>query len=300
LNVGPVRLAAEAQIRNGGNSATGNAFQGDVGFDYQGLSMDFIGGKIYDAASVSTTLSTTQVNQLTSNQAGGAAAAALLGPGYAIPCSLGCSSAVISDNTVFSVGAKYTIGQWKLYGGYEHIQYANPNNPLQPGAFAQGGYNFAFVNNNNYATNRNQNVFWAGVKYSATPTLDIAASYYGIRQGFYTVGAGPGAAGNNTFASIPGMGTAAIPGGLASQAAACAITGASSPGCSGALDMVGLLVDWRFARHFDFYAGVAYTQKTGGLASGFVLATNNGALSGVGVNNKVSTYDPGIGLRYQF
>ena len=52
LNVGPVRLAAEAQLRNGGNSATGNAFEGDVGFDYMGFSMDFVGGKIYDANSV--------------------------------------------------------------------------------------------------------------------------------------------------------------------------------------------------------------------------------------------------------
>src|ERR1700728_809688 len=62
LNVGPVRLAAEAQLRNGGNSATGNAFEGDIGFDYMGLGMDFVGGKIWDANSVSTTLSTGQVN----------------------------------------------------------------------------------------------------------------------------------------------------------------------------------------------------------------------------------------------
>jgi hypothetical protein len=59
-------------------------------------------------------------------------------------------------------------------------------------------------------------------------------------------------------------------------------------------------MDWRFARHFDFYAGVSYSQKTGGLANGFVLSNNNGALSGVNVNNKVSNYDPGVGLRYQF
>ena len=52
LNVGPVRLAAETQLRNGGNSATGNAFEGDIGFDYMGFSMDFVGGKIYDANSV--------------------------------------------------------------------------------------------------------------------------------------------------------------------------------------------------------------------------------------------------------
>jgi predicted porin len=295
VNIGPVRLAAEAQLRNGGNSATGNAFEGDIGFDYQGFSMDFVGGKSYDAASVGTTLTTAQVNALTSNQAGLATVGGVAGgtpvagPGYAIPCSLGCASAVISDNTVFQVAGKYTIGQWKLYAGYEHIQFANPNNPLQPGAFAEGGYNFAFVNNNNYLTNRNQHVFWAGVKYAVTPTFDVAASYYGIRQEFYTVGAGPAA---GTFSNVPGG-----PAANATQAAACATLGTASPGCRGALDMFALAVDWRFARHVDFYAGVAYSQKTGGLASGFVLATNN---TGTNVNNRVSTYDPGIGLRYQF
>src|SRR5579863_2750649 len=70
VNVGPVRFAAEVQLRNGGNSSTGNAFEGDIGFDYMGLSMDFLGGHISDANSVGTTLSTAQVNQLTSNQAG--------------------------------------------------------------------------------------------------------------------------------------------------------------------------------------------------------------------------------------
>jgi predicted porin len=305
LNVGPVRFAAEAQLRNGGNSTTGNAFQGDIGFDYLGFSMDFLGGKIYDANSVGTTLSTTQVNQLTSNQAGSATnlatGGALIGPGYAIPCSLGCLSGVISDNTQFAIGAKYIIGPWKFYGGYEHVTYSNPNNPMQPGAFSAGGYNVAFVNNNNYATNRNINIFWAGVKYAVTPTFDIMGSYYGIRQDYYTVGAGPGVAGNNTFSSIPGLGLAAAPSGAASQAAACAIKGSSSPGCAGAVDMIGVMMDWRFARHFDFYAGVSYSQKTGGFANAFVLSNNNGAIGTATLtNNRVSNYDPGLGLRYQF
>ena len=156
LNVGPVRFAAEAQLRNGGNSTTGNAFEGDVGFDYLGFSMDFVGGKIYDANSVGTTLSSAQVAALTGNQLAGGVGST----GYAIPCSLGCLSGVISDNTVFAVAGKYTIGQWKIYAGYEHIQYANPNNPMQPGAFSAGGYNVAFVNNNNYFTDRNLNIFW--------------------------------------------------------------------------------------------------------------------------------------------
>src|ERR1700743_836448 len=85
LNVGPVRLAAEAQLRNGGNITTGNAFQGNVGFDYAGLSMDFVAGKTYDAMLVPTSLSTAQMAALANNQAG---LAGFGGPGYAISCSL--------------------------------------------------------------------------------------------------------------------------------------------------------------------------------------------------------------------
>ena len=56
-------------------------------------------------------------------------------------------TATVSDDTVFSVGARYTIGPWKLFGGYEHINYSNPNNPLLPGAFLQGGFIAGAVNN---------------------------------------------------------------------------------------------------------------------------------------------------------
>jgi hypothetical protein len=291
VNVGPVRFALEAQLRGGSNSSTGNAFEGDVGFDYQGLSVDFLGGKITNAVAVGTTLSTAQVNQLTANQLG----SVNNGLGYAIPCAFGCLSGTTSDDTVFQIFAKYTIGAWKIYGGYEHIQFANPNNPLQPGAFTPGGYNLAFIQNNQYLTDRNQHVFWIGAKYAITPTLDIAASYYGIRQESFTVGAGAGAAGNPTFFSVPGGPVAS-----ATQAANCAINSASSAGCSGAVDQFGLVLDWRFARHVDFYAGIGYTQKSGGLLNTFVTSTNNGALTGNNVNTRGSTYTPGAGLRYQF
>jgi hypothetical protein len=89
-----VRFAVEAQLRNGGNSSTGNAFQGQIGFDYMGLSMDFLGGKIEDAVS-SGILSAAQLSAL--NAMG-------VAPGN------GLLSVTVSDNTVFSVDAKYTIG----------------------------------------------------------------------------------------------------------------------------------------------------------------------------------------------
>jgi predicted porin len=288
------------QLRNGNNSAVGNAFEGDIGFDYMGLSMDFLGGKIYDQNSVATTLSTAQVQAISNNQITNAG-----GPGYAIPCGLGCLSGTISDNTVFQIGARYTIGPWKLYGGYEHLSFSNPNNPLLPGANAIGGYNIAIVNNNNYVTNRNQDVFWIGAKYAITPTLDIAASYYGIRQHFFTQGAGAGAGGNNTFFNTPG-GPLNL-GSQAAQLAACAANSASQTNCAGGEDMIGIAIDWRFARHVDFYAGVAYSQRNGGLASGFATSNFNTpgltvAATGICATcaTRVSTFDPGMGLRYQF
>ncbi len=263
LNVGPVRLAGLAQLRNGGNSATGNAFEGDVGFDYMGFSMDFVGGKIYDANGISTTLSSAQMLQINASGIG---------------CSLGCVSSVVSDNTIFAVAGKYTIGPWKLYAGYEHIQYANPDNPLVgiangSTAFMMGGYNIAFANNTFFTSDKVLQSFWVGAKYAVTPNLDIMGSYYGYRQNSFMSATNP--LGNCTT-SI-------------------------SPACSGSMDAVSLAMDWRFARHMDFYAGVMYSQKQNGLISGYVLSATNLNVPGtVNTLNKASNYDPSVGLRYQF
>jgi predicted porin len=305
LNVGPVRMAIETQLRNGNNSGVGNAIEGDVGFDYMGLSMDFLGGKVNDSVSFAGgPLSSAQVVAITSNQAG---TAGFAGPGYAIPCSLGCLPGTVSDNTTFEVAARYTIAQWKFFGGYEHITKANPSNPLQPGATIIGGYNLGFVNNNNFLTNANFNNFWVGVRYSVTPAFDVAASYYHFGQGYFTAGAAAGTTAGTLFMNQPGGPVA-----NGNQAAACAANSAASTGCSGAEDMVGLTLDWRFARHVDLYAGVAYSQRNGGPLNAFSTATNNSVLSaaqttacnngtaGCPLNSKASTYNPGVGLRYQF
>jgi predicted porin len=261
VQVGPVRFAAITQIRNGGNSSTGNAFQGDIGFDYLGLSMDFVGGKIYDAAS-SAPLSPAQL--IGANTGVG---------GTVVSQGLGQVAVTVSDNTMFQVGAKYVIGPWKLYAGYERIDFANPNNPLLPGAFVTGGFIAAAVNNANFPNDRILQTAWAGVKYSITPTLDIAGAYYREWQ--------------NSF----GSGTVA------------GCSDARSSQCSGSLDAVSLVVDWRFAKHMDMYAGVMWSQVQNGLASGFLQAngTNAGTTLPAGQgSNRASSYDPGIGLRYQF
>ena len=145
----------------------------------------------------------------------------------------------------FSVGARYTIGPWKLFGGYEHINYSNPNNPLDPGAFLQGGFIAGAVNNAAFPSDKILQTAWFGVRYAITPALDITGAYYHEWD--------------NTFATAPGT------------LAGCAVLGSSSSQCAGTLDAVSAVIDWRFARHVDVYAGMMWSQVTGGLANNFFV-----------------------------
>jgi predicted porin len=183
-----------------------------------------------------------------------------------INTGLGGVAATISDNTVFQVAAKYTIGPVKLFAGYEHINFANPNNPLAAGAFIEGGYTVFAPNNTNFTSDKILQTVWVGAKYSATRDIDLTLAYYHESQNSFIIGNGSNPTGT--------------------------CNNASSAGCSGQLDAVSFVADWRFARHFDAYAGVMWSQVQNGLVNGFLLAT-----PGV---TKLSVYDPGVGLRYQF
>ena len=259
VGVGPVRFAVEAQLRNGGNSGTGNAFEGDVGFDYLGLSMDFVGGKIYDAVAAAP-LSAAQV---------------LAVPVTPVPTGLGPVAGTVSDNTVFQIAGKYTIGPVKLFAGYERIDYANPNNPLANGAFIAGGYTLFGPNNTNFTTDKILQTAWVGARYAATKDLDLTLAYYHENQNSFVIGNGSNPTGT--------------------------CSSAISGGCSGSLDGVSFVVDWRFARHFDLFAGVMWSQVQNGLANGFLQTnpTGNGVASAT-TGQKANNIDPGVGLRYQF
>jgi predicted porin len=266
VNVGPVRLAVEAQLGNGGNNTgTGNAFEGNIGFDYMGFSMDFLGGHISDAVGIgSAPLTSAQV--ITAATVQGAA----MGTGQI--------AGTISDNTVFQVGARYTIGPWKLFGGYEWIQFSNPQNPLAANSNVAGGFILVAPNNTNFTNDKILQTAWVGVRYSITPALDITGAYYHQWQNSF---------GGAADGSVAGFGAVA------------GCEDARSSKCSGTLDAVSLVVDWRFARHMDMYAGIMYSQVTGGLANNFIVNSAGTTVQSVG-GNKSSNYDPGIGLRYQF
>ncbi len=108
-----------------------------------------------------------------------------------------------------------------------------------PRRFNQGGYNIAFVNNGFYQTDRIMNIFWAGVKYAVTPTLDVMGAYYGYRQNNFLQSSQPG-----TSLVNPAIGGGY--GGINPANVGC--TSSAFAGCSGSMDMVSLAMDWRFAQ----------------------------------------------------
>jgi hypothetical protein len=66
----------------------------------------------------------------------------------------------------------------------------------------------------------------------------------------------------------------------------CAPAGSATPAtCHGTFDAVSFVVDWQFAKKFDAYAGIMFSQVNGGLANGYL--------------NR-STIDPMVGLRFRF
>jgi predicted porin len=264
VGVGPFRFAAEAMLRAGQFSGSqGNAFEGEVGFDYAGFSFDVIGSKIEDAASSSTlnAAQLTAVNTATTNPP--------VGQG------IGVVQSNISDNTGVMVLAKYAIGPVKLYGGYERIDQKNPNNPLSVGSFLPGGYVMGAVNNNAFNTDKITQTFWAGARYAATSNLDLILAYYHIQQ--------------NSWAGVSRGASGAV---VSNTNATATCTDASTNQCSGALDAVSFVVDWRFAKRFDAYAGVVYSQVANGFASGFLALTPG--------STTVTVWSPSVGLKFNF
>jgi predicted porin len=164
----------------------------------------------------------------------------------------GLVAGTVSDNTSVMLLARYGIGPVKLYAGYENIRYVNPTVPLPVGSTIIGGYTLGTVSNAGFPNARDLQVFWTGAKYAVRPDVDLVAAYYHQQQ--------------NSFGAV-----------------SCA--NASLATCSGQLDAVSLLVDYRFAKRFDAYAGAMFSQVSNGLSSGFL--------------NK-STIDPTVGLRFQF
>ena len=169
---------------------------------------------------------------------------------------------IVTDNTAVMVAAKYSLDPFKFFVGYEHIQQFNPSNPLGVGASAQGGYLLSGVENNNLDSPKIVQVAWTGVKFAYDRKTDITLSAYHQWQ--------------NDFRVPP----------------ACPPTSFRAS-CSGFLNEVSLYTDHHFTKRFDAYAGIAYSNVSGGLA----IAIPHGPGVPYNYNSNVA---PTIGGRFSF
>jgi len=142
---------------------------------------------------------------------------------------------IVTDNNAVMATAKYALDLFKFYAGYEYIWQNNPKNPLGVGATDQGGYLMSGVEDNNLDSEKLVQIWWEGIKYTWRSKTDVTLSWYEQRQ--------------NDFRSPP----------------ACS-AGNMRSSCAGTLDEGSLYGDHRFTRHFDGFAGVAYSFVTGGVA----------------------------------
>ncbi len=92
------------------------------------------------------------------------------------------------------------------------------------------------VEDNNLDSQKQVNIWWNGVKYAYDKKTDITLSWYQQRQ--------------NTFRRNP---STCSPGNFRAS-------------CAGTLDEVSLYVDHHFTPRFDGFAGIAYSDVSGGLA----------------------------------
>jgi predicted porin len=250
---GPVHVGAMYQFgSHSGSTDTGYQFQ--LGGEFAGLSFDGYYFKKYDAISVSN-LTNIQVADVVNNcNADVASITATNVPGStATPSTARCYSlntalaGTISDNKTYMITALYNLDPIvpvKLYAGYEKIFFNNPTDPLPVGTVIIGGYVLATVNNTAYDNEKTLQVFWGGLKWSPTPQLELTAAYYGYKQ--------------NSFAT--------------GKDAGCSTT--VSSGCSGNLNALSALIDYKLSKRFDVYFGPFWSSVQNGLANGY-YATNN-------------------------
>jgi predicted porin len=248
---GAVHLGALYQF-SGASGSTNTAMQLQLGLEAGGASVDAYYSKKYNAiataplaatgpnsvallAAMCTTSTTPPVNP---------AGALCFSPSNSLV-------GTISDNETFAVMGSYSFGAPKLFAGYEHITYDNPKNPLTAGSLTIGGYVLAYVNNTAYNNQKTLQVFWAGVKFAATPQLDLTAAYYGYKQNSFATGVNAGC------------------------------SDARSSGCSGTENTVSVVADYRFAKRFDGYFGTFWSGVQDGLANGFLNKSTLTTTTGV-------------------
>ena len=233
---GPARLGLQYQF---GGTVTRNdtGVAADLGFDWRGLSVD--GVYIHKKDEVAgSSLGTSGATSL----------AAATAAGYDATKTI---TGTVFDSDTFTLGARYTWDKFKFYGAYEYVKSSNPSSPLFTGNIDIGGYALYAPTNNAFPHDRIYDLLWAGLRYQATPKLELAGAYYYVHQNSYGTGSNTG----------------------------CSDTRATT--CEGETHVASLVGNYFFSKRFQAYGGVMWSQVVNGMASGYFHNNNISPTAGV-------------------
>ncbi|MGA2079991.1 MAG: porin [Holophaga sp.] len=140
---------------------------------------------------------------------------------------------------------RYKAGDLALKGGYQRQTFSAPSDPAGDQTLTSlYGQPVAAWNVNPFKGVGSQkvlSVWWLGAAYDLTKKLNLAVSYYHVGQNDFSNG-----------------------------------TGAANPAdTSGTSKFESALLDYRFTKAFDLYAGYMANQVSGGLGAGYDFAQNN-------------------------
>jgi predicted porin len=263
VKYGPIRLAALYQFAGNTNPGKGDdAYQGGIGVDYMGFTLDFDYAHKNDAIAVSSTTTALDVTAASLTGATPVIGRPLTPTVAGTPITIGTLtatnqylSATVSDNTAMMVSATYTPDflpfKVKLFGAYERIDLQNPSSALAAGFSTVGGYEVGLVNAQTGATatyneGKQLDYYWGGIKYWVIPEVTLTPAYYRIEQNNYS--------GRTQIACLR----------------------AALGSCSGTENVGSFVIDWNLTKRFDVYTAIMYSHVEEGLDIGYI---NNNTMS---------------------
>jgi predicted porin len=169
--------------------------------------------------------------------------------------------ATLADVQGFVLAAKYQVGRWRLFGGYEYALFQPPSDAYPQGFSSIGGYNVSpgAVTSTAYNVNKILQVGWGGARYAILDNLDLAGAAYVAQQDQYNPAGSPSSYCAHSTTS----------------------QGSAHTTCAGDLWAVSALIEYRPVPRISLYAGVLYSQASGGIASGYLNDWNLAPTAGL-------------------
>ncbi len=245
-----------------GNGAQ-EAYQFDLGGDWNGFSVDGVYAYDKDAVKLSTT--------------GGV--------------TTDLMKATLADVNAGVIAAKYKWQALTIFGGYEYARLSTPSDlaSYQGNTYTLNGGYPGVIQSNAYINPEDLQVVWVGGKYGLLSNLDAVVGYYYEWQNNFTNsttkyndGNGAGGLGTGSKTGLACGPNLNYP--ITQPANAGTPQGSNSSACPGHTDVISGMLDWRPVKRVDVYGGVMFSQVFGGMANGYIHSENTAYTGGVRIN----------------